>query len=425
MRDPEDDLWDMSDEDLEKAFKEALASENSPEIEIEAQSEESPNDTSDDEEEFEESETVDELDSDSGDENVEDGSEQPEDLLEDSDHDASTESEDDDIKADDTTKTEEDNPDGDAKADAEESSDDIDESEDEEQPTRLYSFKANGKDYEFSSEEIVDQFPKIFGKAMDYTKKMQAIKPWRKTIDAIEGAKISHEDVSLMIDVLKGDKDAITEVLKRTGTDTLELNTEDDSNYVAKDYGRNESALAISDIVDEISNDAEYATTHSILSKEWDEKSWETIAENPEMIKLLHTDVKSGMYKTLQPIAEKLKVYGGPGKSDLDYYKEAAQQHFTKIAEQKAFKERADVKKQQQATAAEKAAEEKRISEEKKARVEKAKMQSDKRVTTEKAAAKRKAAATTKSAATDRVTDYLDDSDESFDDWYKKLQDSM
>lgn len=421
MSNNEDDLWDMDDDALEAAFKEVKSQERSPETEIEEQAEV----TNSAEEEFEESETVDELDSDSDNENIEDGSEQPEDLLEDSDHDASTESDDDDEEADDTTKTEEDNPDGDAKADAEESSDDTDDSKDEEQPTRSYSFKANGKDYEFSSEEIVDQFPKIFGKAMDYTKKMQAIKPWRKTIDAIEGAKISHEDVSLMIDVLKGDKDAITEVLKRTGTDTLELNTEDDSNYVAKDYGRNESALAISDIVDEIGNDAEYATTQNILEKQWDNKSWETITENPEMIKLLHTDVKSGMYKTLQPIAEKLKVYGGPDKSDLDYYKEAAQQHFTKIAEQKAFKERADVKKQQQVTATEKAAEEKRISEEKQARVEKAKMQSDKRVTTEKAAAKRKAAATTKSAATDRVTDYLDESDESFDEWYKKVQDSM
>ena len=421
MSNNEDDLWDMDDDALEAAFKEVKSQERSPETEIEEQAEA----TNSAEEEFEESETVDELDSDSDNENIEDGSEQPEDLLEDSDHDASTESDDDDEEADDTTKTEKGNPDGDTEADAEESSDDTDESKDEEQPTRSYSFKANGKDYEFSSEEIVDQFPKIFGKAMDYTKKMQAIKPWRKTIDAIEGAKISHEDVSLMIDVLKGDKDAITEVLKRTGTDTLELNTEDDSNYVAKDYGRNESALAISDIVEEISNDAEYATTHNILSKEWDEKSWETITENPEMITLLHRDVKSGMYKTLQPIAEKLKVYGGPGKSDLDYYKEAAQQHFTKIAEQKAFKERADVKKQQQVTATEKAAEERRISEEKQARVEKAKMQSDKRVTTEKAAAKRKAAATTKSAATDRVTDYLDESDESFDEWYKKVQDSM
>jgi hypothetical protein len=407
----DDQLWDMSDEALEAAFKEASAQSASPDTDIEAEqssvTEEAADSGNSDEAEVEEVE-----------EEVLDGSDQPEVLLEESDHDASDEDEVDEVDEDNTAETDEDNPDGDAETEEEESSEETEETTDAEQPTRSYSFRANGKDYEFSSDEIVDQFPKIFGKAMDYTKKMQTIKPWRKTIDAIEGAKISHDDVSLMIDVLKGDKDAITEVLKRTGTDTLELNTEEDSGYKAKDYGRDESALAISDIVDEISKDAEYATTHNILSKDWDERSWEAISQKPEMIKLLHTDVKSGMYDTLQPIAEKLKMYDGAGKPDLEYYKEAAQQHFDKTAKQKAYTDRQAVEQQ-------KAAETKEVSEQKQSRVTAAKAQSDKRVATKQASAKRKAAAPTKSASADRVVDYLDESDENFDDWYSKLQNSL
>ena len=143
---------------------------------------------------------------------------------------------------------------------------------------------------------------------MDYTKKMQTIAPWRKTIDAIEGAELSHTDVSLMIDALKGDKGAITEVLKRTGTDTLELDTDADSGYVAKDYGRDENALAIQDIVSDIGSDPEYAITEQILSKGWDQKSWETMSSKPELIRLLHADVKSGLYDKLKPTVDKLKV---------------------------------------------------------------------------------------------------------------------
>ena len=410
----EDALFDMSDEELEAAFKEAVANDNSPDTEIE-ETVETLNDTSADKE-FDESENSTE-ETDEEDVN-EDGSDQPEDLLEESDHDSSDETETTDVDDDNTDETDEANPDGDTEADGEESLDDTKEADEEEQPVREYSFRANGKDYEFSSEEIVKQFPKVFGKAMDYTKKMQDIKPWRKTIDALKGADLSHNDVSLMIDVLKGDKEAITEVLKRTGTDTLELDTDADSNYTAKDYGRDEGALAISDIVDEISQDAEYVTTQNILSKEWDERSWDTITKNPEMIKLLHTDVKSGMYSTLQPIAEKLKVYDGGNKPDLDYYKEAAQQHVTKTAEQKAFKERTAVRQQ-------KADDAKQVSDKKQARVDEAKLQSSKRTATKKASSKRKAAATTKSTAADRVTDYLDESDESYDAWYSKLQDSM
>jgi hypothetical protein len=410
----EDNLWDMSDDELEAAFKEAQAAQDSPETEMEAEALPEPD--------FEESEPSVEEDTDEEvsldedtEEEIDDGPEQPEDEdLEDSGHDTSDESETDDATEEDGEAPDSDDLDEDSDVDDEPSSDEADEDDEEEQPVQSYKFRANGKDYEFSSEEIVDQFPKIFGQAMDYTKKMQTIKPWRKTIDAIESAELNHDDVSLMIDVLKGDKDAITEVLKRTGTDTLELDTETESKYVAKDYGRDDSALAIKDIVDDISQDIEYKTTHNVLSKQWDESSWNVMAQNPEMIRLLHTDVKSGMYDTLQPIAEKLKVYDGAKKSDLDYYKEAAQQHFAQTAEQEAYEERmAEKQAKREAAEAEKA------------RLAEVKAKSQKRTATKQASVKRKAAAPTKSAASRDVIDYLDDSDEAFDDWYKRLQDDM
>lgn len=414
-----DELWDMSDEELEAAFKEAQAAEQSPDTDLEAEASET--------EEFEEAEpSTEEPDSDEDatlDEEVDendDGPEQPEeDDLEDSGHDTSDESKPDDTSEEDDSETDDDDLDEDSETDEEDSSEDEEDEEEEEQPVETYKFRANGKDYEFSSEEIVDQFPRIFGQAMDYTKKMQTIKPWRKTIDAIEGAKLSHDDVNLMIDVLKGDKKAITEVLKRTGTDTFELDTETDSNYVAKDYGRDDGALAIKDVVDDISRDVEYATTHNILSKEWDDGSWKTIAQNPEMIRLLHTDVKSGMYQTLQPIAEKLKVYDGAKKSDLDYYKEAAQQHFNQVAKQEAYEERQATRKaKKDADIAAQEAERTRLAD--------VKAKEEKRSATKQASAKRKAAAPTKNAAAGReVIDYLDESDEAFDEWYNKLQESL
>lgn len=381
------DLWDMSDNDLEAAFKEAQAIMNSPDTDLEESfSSSDSNDTED----------------------LDNGTEQPEDILEDSDQDEDTSE----TKENEETVPEE-SLDEDSEEDQEPSSDDTEDTA-EELPAQMYKFRANGKDYEFSSKEIVEQFPKIFGQAMDYTKKMQAIKPWRKTIDAIEEAKLNHNDISLMIDVLKGDKEAITELLKRTGTDTLDLDLEGDSKYVAKDYGRDDTTLAIKDVVDTISQDVEYTTTYNILAKEWDDKSWAVMAQNPEMIKLLHADVKSGMYKTLQPIAEKFKVYDGAKSSDLDYYKAAAQQYFGQIAKQDVYN------KQQTELQADK-----EIKEAEQVRIAEAKAKSQKRVATQQASVKRKAAAPTKAIASNKgVIDYLDDSDEAFDDWYKRLQDN-
>jgi len=285
--------------------------------------------------------------------------------------------------------------------------------EDEELPeiteTPVHKFKANGKEYSFTPEEMMEQFPKIFGQAMDYTKKTQALKPWRKTIDAIESARLGHDDINLMIDVFKGDKNAIAELIKRTGVDTLDLDTEN-SKYVPKDYGRDDTALAIKDIVDEISADKEYETTHRILSKEWDERSFSELTKDPELIRLLHVDVKSGMYDKVQPIAEKMKVFDRGRQSDLNYYKAAAQEYF-----------RAEAETERRA----KAIEDQRLAREAKlarqAEIERVKATQIKQAAVREQAVVRKAAAPVKSNAGTKktVTDYLDESEEAYDEWYK------
>ena len=243
----EEQLWDMSDEDLEAAFKEAVAQEQSP-------------DDSFEEEEIEE--TIDE-------DSVED-LEQPIDD-EDSDDDTSSEEEEDDTEFDEDSEEDEGEPDEETETDEENTEDNDEDSEEDEQPV-LRKYRANGKEYEFTNEEIFEKFGQVFGQAMNYTQKMQQIKPWRKTIDAIEQANLNQDDVNLAIDVLKGDKDAIAALLKRTGIDALELDV-DDAKYQPKDYGRNETELAIKDIVDEIKNDKEYDTTYDILETRWDSKS--------------------------------------------------------------------------------------------------------------------------------------------------------
>lgn len=375
----EEELYRMSDEDLEAAFLEAKAELDSPETDIEVEPEEI-------------------------DEEVED-LEQPE---EDSDDDTSSE-EDDEEELEEDSETEEDDPDEDSDEEDEQTDEDEDESDEEEQKAQddKLVFRADGREYEFTTEEMKAQFGKVFGQAMNYTKKMQQLKPWRKTIDAIEQANLTDDDINLAIDVLNGDKDAIASLLNRKGIDALELDV-DNSNYVPKDYGRNATELAIKDVVDEIKDDPEYETTYTVLEKQWDDSSRDAFIQNPEMIRQLHVDVKSGMFDTIAPIANKMKVFDGGSKSDLDYYKMAAQQYFDEVAQYE----------NDQKVANERVEEEKTIS--------RVKTATRKREATKATSAKRKAAAPTgKRAGTSKVIDYLDTSDEAFEDWYNKLQDSV
>ena len=326
----------------------------------------------------------------------------------DSDDDASVEEDTEEETEENSDEVEDGEPDEDTEETEEEPAKVEDKVEDKTQPVQSkYSFKANGKEYEFTEEEIKAQFPKVFGQAMDYTKKMQSIKPWRKTIDAIEQAQLNHDDVNLMIDVLKGDKDAIAEVIKRTGVDALDLDAEN-SKYVAKDYGRDDTTLALRDVIEEISADKEYETTHKILSKEWDDKSWKVLSSDPDMIKLLHVDVKSGMFQKLQPMAEKFKLYDRGSKSDLEYYEDAARAYAQ------------DMRQAQQANV-QREAEASRTRE-----IDAVKAKQQKVVSTKEAAPARKAATPVKkTAGVKKVVDYLDESEEAFEEWYQKVQDKM
>ena len=385
----EEDLFNLSDDDLDKAFAEAKASLESPITDIEDNYTEEivEMDVEDNEpltlDKPEEAESDDDLDgTDSGIDNAEaDSDTNPEEL------DGVTDGE--------TEQTDE--------------VDDIDIPQTTE--IQKLKFKANGKEYELTEAEMREMFPKIFGQAMDYTRKTQAMKPWRKTIDAIEQAKLSHDQINLMIDVFKGDKNAIAEVIKRTGVDALDLDTEN-SRYEPKDYGRDDATLAIKDVVDEISADKEYEITHKILSKEWDERSFKEFTKDPEMIKLLHMDVKSGTYDKVQPIAEKLKVFDGGRQTDLDYYKLAANEY---------FKEQFEIQRRLQASEQQRLAREAKLS--KQTELDRVKVAQQSRERVVEKVEQRKAAAPVKSnAGTKKSIDFLDDSDEAFEEWYKKVE---
>ena len=382
----EERLYSLSDEELEKAFLDAKENEQYAEADEPIQ----------ESEEVYEDEEIEIMEQPGEDEDsVEEGATSTDEVETETESTADTTKPDKEVVEGDEDPIEDDNLEDDI----------VDEAQKEHQEL---AFKANGREYKFTQDEIMAQFPKIFGQAMDYTKKTQAMKPWRKTIDAIEEAKLGHNDINLMIDVMKGNKEAIAEVLKRTGVDSLEIDTEN-SKYTPNDYGRDDKALAIKDIIEEISVDREYETTHKVLSKEWDEKSFRRMTDDPELIRLLHYDVKSGTFDKVQAVAEKIKVFDRGLKTDLEYYELASME----IAQQYQEEQRRayDVERQR-------ADREARLT--KQAEIERVRKTQERQKEVEVKAVERKAATpTSRKAVSSKVVDYLDDSDEAFEDWYK------
>jgi len=261
-----------------------------------------------------------------------------------------------------------------------------------------YKFKANGQDFEFTQQEINDQFGAVFGKAMDYTRKMQKIAPYRKMVSALEDEGIDQEQLNLAIDVLKGDKGALQKLIAEKSIDIYDLDVDGEKGeYQTKDYGKNENELDLEEVTRQISADPEYSQTLDVVTNQWDNNSRQALANNPEWLSGLHSDVKSGVFAKVAPEATKMKMLDGGSKPDIEYYLMAGQQLFEQ-QEQAASKQVEDP--------AQKAA----------------KQYKDASATANK---KRSASSTRSRGGRKGVVDYLDDNDEKFDEWYDTLMENQ
>lgn len=283
--------------------------------------------------------------------------------------------------------------------------DDLGEEEDEGEPgeeepeSKKRTFKADGKDYSFTEAEMLEQFEGLFGKAVNFTQKTQKMAPYRKMISAIEEQNLSQEDFNLALDLLKGDKSALKKLAKDRDIDLSDLAyEEEDEDYSPTAYGKNDFEMKIQEIESSIGSDAEYKTTVDVIDNQWDDDSRGVIADNPDIIMGLHTDIKSGVYAKVAPEAMKLQIQDGNSKSSLDYYILAGRAYTDSIKSGKSQKTVDDLNSEAQD------AEDKYGKESSEAKA--------------KIAAKSSATISGKKS----VTDYLDDdNDEKYDQWRKNL----
>lgn len=268
-----------------------------------------------------------------------------------------------------------------------------DDSGEEKPGVRKYT--ADGKEYEFTEQEILEKFGTIFGQAMNYTQKMQKIAPYRRMISAMEEEGITEEQFNVAVDAMKGNKEAIQQLMKTHNIDPLDIDPEAEStSYQPTQYGKTDFQQRIEEVTSKISSDPEYSTTVDVIQNRWDPASKSAFAKNPEMIAGLHNDIKTGLYDKVVPIAAKLKVLDGNSKSDIEYYMLAGEQVSAQESSQSTVE---DTNKRTQAEV-------------------------DKSGQASSEAQRKRAAASTKTRADKKgVIDYLEDDDEDFDKWYQGL----
>ena len=186
-------------------------------------------------------------------------------------------------------------------------------------PDTLYKIKANGKEFEMT----LDELKQTASKGMDYLKKTTALKPYRTMIAAMEENKVSPEDINLLIDLKKGNKEAIAKLIKENEVDVYDLPEAND--YTPQEYRQSETALEMKEVLSTISKDAEFSRTSEIYNA-FDEQTKAFLNEDPSRIVGLHNDVKTGVFDKVLPLAEKKAMIDGYNAPFLQYYLQAGQE---------------------------------------------------------------------------------------------------
>lgn len=178
-------------------------------------------------------------------------------------------------------------------------------------------FKANGKDITPRDTKDVISLMQM---GANYTKKMQEIAPLRKVVESLSMAGIKKdEDISFLIDLHKGEKEAIKKLLKDHNIDPISDLDMDETNYVAhtknlardRDIEWNETYEDIKDSLGKISE---------VMDK-WDRNSKEFLLSDPKNMRALHDEIQMDRFDKVQSMVELEKTFGRyRGVPDIEIY---------------------------------------------------------------------------------------------------------
>ena len=177
-------------------------------------------------------------------------------------------------------------------------------------------FKANGKEI---TPKSVEDIISLMQMGANYTKKMQLMAPMKKVVQSLDNAKIDEQELNFLIDVSKGDKEAIKQLLIKHKIDPLEIDLDGDNTYSPKNNIASDEDVEFNDTLMDIHDSL--PRIQEILNNTWDDNSKKAILKDPRLMRALHEEVQMGRFDEVQKRLEAEKTFGRyKGISDVNAY---------------------------------------------------------------------------------------------------------
>lgn len=258
------------------------------------------------------------------------------------------------------TEEDEEGVDKDSAKDDDETSDDAndDEVEDVKTPFNFDSIprdeiipmdiKVNGLTTRATLNELVEGFKK----GMNYTKNMQQLAPFRRSVGIMEDNGLTEQDLNLMVELKAGNKEALAKLLADSKVDPLDIDVDGRDEYTPKDYGRDVVDVEMEQVQQEINADVDNIDAVKNALTTMPDDFYNYIEKDANALRNLHKDVASGIYQQVMPEVLKLQTLYGKTKPTLDMYIEVARNmasRQTKQMETSAVKPKPDAEKRAKA----------------------------------------------------------------------------
>ena len=217
---------------------------------------------------------------------------------------------------------------------AEETDDDSDEEEDTPDDVKgtdaayaaeyrklLAPFKANGMQMQVRS---ADEALTLMKMGANYHKKMAGLKPSLRVVKLLDKHNLLDPDkISYLIDLHSKDPQAITQLVKDSGIDPLDMDVTTETDYKPVNRAVTDTEVELDNVLESIKDTPTYSKTINVITENWDNTSRELIAKAPHIIELINDHMADGTYEAIATVVNRERTLGRlTGVSDLEAYKQ-------------------------------------------------------------------------------------------------------
>ena len=180
-------------------------------------------------------------------------------------------------------------------------------------------FRANGKDMQVSN---INDARTLMQMGANYNKKMAGLNPNLKLMKMLGNNDLLDESkLNYLIDLSNKNPEAIAKLIKDSGVDPLDIDTDSPIDYKPNSYTVNDKEVDLDSVLEDISDTPSFDKTINIISNKLDDASKRVLLDSPELIPKINEHVATGVYGQIMDIIEQERTLGRLTElSDLDAY---------------------------------------------------------------------------------------------------------